>query len=82
MPIPALSIIARPEDATAELTVHGVTAGDEPAAQGFDPELLSGLGITGKRWRQVLLVVAYLVPAIVMIGNISMPLSIALGWLS
>ncbi|UOW00584.1 leucyl aminopeptidase [Agrococcus sp. SCSIO52902] len=49
MPIPALSIIARPEDATAELTVHGVTAGDEPAAQGFDPELLSGLGITGKR---------------------------------
>ncbi|MDR7234532.1 leucyl aminopeptidase [Agrococcus sp. BE272] len=49
MPIPALSIIARPEDATAELTVHGVTAGDEPAAQGFDPELLSGLAITGKR---------------------------------
>ena len=43
---------------------------------------VSDLGITGKRWRQVLLVVAYLVPAIVMIGNISMPLSIALGWLS
>lgn len=43
---------------------------------------VSDLGITGKRSRQVLLVVAYLVPAIVMIGNIAMPLSIALGWLS
>ncbi len=43
---------------------------------------VSDLGITGKRWRKALLVVAYLVPAIVMIGNISMPLSIALGWLS
>ena len=43
---------------------------------------VSDLGITGKRWRKVLLVVAYLVPAIVVIGNISMPLSIALGWLS
>lgn len=43
---------------------------------------VSDLGITGLRWRKVLLVVAYLVPAIVMIGNISMPLSIALGWLS
>lgn len=43
---------------------------------------VSDLGITGKRSRQVLLVVAYLVPAVVMIGNIAMPLSIALGWLS
>ena len=43
---------------------------------------VSDLGITGLRWRKVLLVVAYLVPTIVMIGNISMPLSIALGWLS
>ncbi|RNE48982.1 succinate dehydrogenase cytochrome b subunit [Corynebacterium alimapuense] len=43
---------------------------------------VSDLGITGKRWRKILLVVAYLVPAIVMIGNISMPLSIALGWIS
>ncbi len=49
MPIPALSIIARPEDATAELTVHGVLAGDEPSAPGFDRELLAALGITGKR---------------------------------
>ncbi|MDO5099728.1 MAG: succinate dehydrogenase cytochrome b subunit [Corynebacterium sp.] len=40
---------------------------------------VSDLGITGKRWRAILLVVAYLVPAIVMIGNISIPLSIALG---
>lgn len=43
---------------------------------------VSDLGITGRRWRKVLLVVAYLVPAIVVIGNIVMPLSIALGWLS
>lgn len=43
---------------------------------------VSDLGITGRRWRKVLLVVAYAVPAIVMIGNIVMPLSIALGWLS
>ncbi|AHI21741.1 succinate dehydrogenase cytochrome b subunit [Corynebacterium vitaeruminis] len=42
----------------------------------------SDLGITGKRWRAVLLFCAYLIPAIVMIGNISIPLSIALGWIS
>ncbi|AKE40457.1 succinate dehydrogenase iron-sulfur protein [Corynebacterium kutscheri] len=41
---------------------------------------ISDLGITGKRWRAVLLACAYIVPAIVMIGNISIPLSIALGW--
>ncbi|GAA1474468.1 succinate dehydrogenase cytochrome b subunit [Corynebacterium felinum] len=40
---------------------------------------VSDLGITGKRTRAVLLVIAYLVPAAVMIGNISIPLSIALG---
>lgn len=39
----------------------------------------SDLGITGKRWRAVMLFLAYLVPAIVMIGNIAVPLSIALG---
>ena len=49
MPIPALSIIATPEDATAELIVHGVLAGDTPTATGFDSELLEALGITGKR---------------------------------
>lgn len=49
MSFPALSIIARPEDATAELVVHGVLAGDTPTAAGFDSELLDALGVTGKR---------------------------------
>lgn len=49
MPIPALSIIASPDDATAELVVHGVVAGDTPEAPGFDAELLTALGVTGKR---------------------------------
>lgn len=49
MPIPALSIIARPEDATAELIVHGVHPGEQPTAEGFDPELLSALGASGER---------------------------------
>lgn len=40
---------------------------------------VSDLGITGKRWRSVLLFVAYLVPAVVMVGNIILPLSIAVG---
>lgn len=43
---------------------------------------VSDLGITGRRWRQILLVVAYLVPAIVVIGNIILPLSVAAGWVS
>ena len=43
---------------------------------------VSDLGITGRRWRQILVVVAYLVPAIVVIGNIIMPLSVAVGWVS
>ncbi|MBZ8177604.1 succinate dehydrogenase [Corynebacterium poyangense] len=42
----------------------------------------SDLGITGRRWRQAILVIAYLVPAVVMIGNISMPLAILFGWIS
>ncbi|CCI84074.1 succinate dehydrogenase cytochrome b subunit [Corynebacterium otitidis] len=42
---------------------------------------VSDLGITGKRWRAVLSVVAYLVPAVVMVGNILMPLAIATGLL-
>ncbi|HIW96416.1 MAG TPA: succinate dehydrogenase cytochrome b subunit [Candidatus Corynebacterium gallistercoris] len=39
----------------------------------------SDLGITGHRWRQVMLWVSYLLPAIVMIGNISIPLAVMLG---
>ncbi|AIG63573.1 succinate dehydrogenase [Corynebacterium atypicum] len=42
----------------------------------------SDLGITGQRTRQVILFLAYLVPAIVVIGNIIMPLSVAAGWVS
>lgn len=49
MSFPALSIIATPDDATAELVVHGVLAGDAPTASGFDTELLESLGVTGKR---------------------------------
>lgn len=43
---------------------------------------VSDLGITGKRWRAILLVVAYLLPAIVMIGNISIPVAIVTGLIS
>ena len=49
MRFPALSIIARPADATAEMLVHGVVAGETPSAPGFDAELLDALGVTGKR---------------------------------
>lgn len=42
----------------------------------------SDLGITGAKWRQTFLVLAYIIPAVVCIGNIVMPLSIALGWVS
>lgn len=40
----------------------------------------SDLGITGHRTRQVALWIAYLLPAIVMIGNISIPLAVMLGF--
>ena len=43
---------------------------------------VSDLGITGRRWRAILLAVAYIVPALVLIGNVSIPLVIALGWIS
>lgn len=43
---------------------------------------VSDLGITGRRWRSVLLFLAYLVPAVVMVGNIVMPLTIAFGLVS
>ena len=43
---------------------------------------VSDLGITGKRWRAVLLFVSYLLPALVMVGNISIPLAIATGMLN
>ncbi|MCK7642473.1 succinate dehydrogenase cytochrome b subunit [Corynebacterium sp. CCM 8835] len=42
---------------------------------------VSDLGITGHRTRAVLLFISYLVPAAVMVGNISIPLAIALGWI-
>ena len=42
----------------------------------------SDLGITGKKWRQVFVVLAWLIPLIVVIGNIVMPLSIATGLVS
>lgn len=40
----------------------------------------SDLGITGRRWLAGTLIVAYAVPAIVMIGNISIPLAVLFGW--
>ncbi|AZA14522.1 succinate dehydrogenase cytochrome b subunit [Corynebacterium choanae] len=43
---------------------------------------VSDLGITGHRWRAVLLFISYLVPAAVMVGNISIPLAIATGLIS
>lgn len=42
----------------------------------------SDLGITGRRWRAVMLFIAYLLPALVLIGNIAIPLSIATGLIS
>lgn len=40
----------------------------------------SDLGITGHRWRQAMLWIAYLLPAIVMIGNISIPVAVLCGF--
>ena len=42
----------------------------------------SDLGITGAKWRQTFLFLAYVIPAVVCIGNIVMPLSVALGLVS
>ena len=42
----------------------------------------SDLGITGAKWRQTFLILAYVIPAGVCIGNIVMPLSVALGLVS
>ncbi|WP_018023181.1 succinate dehydrogenase cytochrome b subunit [Corynebacterium ulceribovis] len=42
----------------------------------------SDFGITGKRWRQVMLFLAGLVPVLVVAGNISIPLAVQFGWLS
>ncbi len=39
----------------------------------------SDLGITGHRTRQVMLWISYLIPALIMIGNISIPLAVMLG---
>ena len=40
----------------------------------------SDLGVTGHRTRQVILWISYLLPAIIMIGNISIPLAVMFGW--
>ena len=40
------------------------------------------LGLTGYKTRQVFLFLAYVIPAIVCLGNIIMPLSVAFGWVS
>lgn len=40
----------------------------------------SDLGITGHRTRQVVLWISYLLPAIVMIGNISIPIAVMFGF--
>lgn len=42
----------------------------------------SDLGITGHRWRQVMLWISYLLPAAVMIGNIAIPLAVMTGIVS
>ena len=43
---------------------------------------VSDLGITGKRWRSVLLFVSYLIPAAVLVGNALIPIAVLAGWLS
>lgn len=40
---------------------------------------VSDLGITGKRWRAVLLFVSYLIPALVLVGNSTIPLGVMFG---
>ena len=42
----------------------------------------SDLGITGAKWREVFVILAYIIPAVVCLANIVMPLSVALGWVS
>lgn len=42
----------------------------------------SDLGITGKKWRETFVILAYIIPAVVCLGNIIMPLSVAFGWVS
>ncbi|APT91781.1 succinate dehydrogenase [Corynebacterium phocae] len=42
----------------------------------------SDLGLTGKKTRQVFVILAYIIPAVVVLANIVMPLSIALGAVS
>ena len=50
MAIPTLSIVASPEDSTADITVHGVVKGESgPEAQGFSTEFLEKLGARGDR---------------------------------
>lgn len=40
---------------------------------------VSDLGITGKRWRAILLFVSYLIPAAILIGNSTIPLGVLFG---
>ena len=40
------------------------------------------LGLTGFKTRQTFLFLSYVIPAVVCLGNIIMPLSIAFGWVS
>lgn len=44
--------------------------------------IASDLGITGKKWLQIFAFLAAVIPAVVVIGNIVMPLSIATGLVS
>lgn len=44
--------------------------------------VVSDLGVVGKRWRAILSVVAYIVPAIVLLGNVMIPVSVMVGWVS
>lgn len=40
----------------------------------------SDLGITGHRWRKVLLFLSGLIPLLVVVGNISIPVAVLAGW--
>lgn len=42
----------------------------------------SDLGISGRKWRAVMQFVAYALPALVMIGNILIPVAVLLGWVT
>lgn len=69
MSIPSLSIIASPDDATADIVVHGVQkTSDGPVAPGMSPEQLKQLGATGARGQFVRSVVDGTVTGFVGLG--------------